>query len=308
MTVNSQQTAIAVFGYKRADHLHRCLVALQNISAASHLPIFIFLDGPKTEAERTLTESVVQIARNFQLSRKCEISVSKVNRGLSTSLISGVTQVLSKFESIIVLEDDILCTPGFIEFCVNGLKVFREKDNVASIHGYCPPLSVPPLKPFFLKGADCWGWATWKDRWADFDQDANSLVRKLDLLGHKTVREFNFDGAYDFYSMLKQQRDGEIDSWAVRWHASNFLDSKLTLYPPVSLVENIGLDGSGTHFKISDHSHQVKPQNRSYDLSGLEITESLVDRMLFVKFYSSLKHSLVRRLSARIKLLFQGLH
>jgi hypothetical protein len=47
--------------------------------------------------------------------------------------------------------------------------------------------------------------------------------------------------------MLEDQIAGRNDSWAVRWHASCFLDDMLTLYPGRSLVHNIGNDASGTH-------------------------------------------------------------
>lgn len=47
--------------------------------------------------------------------------------------------------------------------------------------------------------------------------------------------------------MLDRQMEGAIDSWAIRWcYAQSKLDA-LTVYPVHSLVQNIGLDGSGTH-------------------------------------------------------------
>lgn len=55
------------------------------------------------------------------------------------------------------------------------------------------------------------------------------------------------NGAYPYMRMLEDQVNGRIDSWAVRWHAATFLENKLTLYPGVSLVKNIGHDGSGVH-------------------------------------------------------------
>lgn len=40
--------------------------------------------------------------------------------------------------------------------------------------------------------------------------------------------------------------NGKVDSWAIRWYLSVFLSNGVALYPPQSLVKNIGLD-SGTH-------------------------------------------------------------
>jgi hypothetical protein len=63
------------------------------------------------------------------------------------------------------------------------------------------------------------------------------------------VSEFNLDGAYPYFEMLIRQSKNEIDSWAIRWHASMYLLNKMTLYPHVSLVRNTGQDGSGTHYR-----------------------------------------------------------
>ena len=47
--------------------------------------------------------------------------------------------------------------------------------------------------------------------------------------------------------MASQQYNQSLDSWGIRWHLSVFLKDGLVLYPPTSLVENAGTDGSGTH-------------------------------------------------------------
>ena len=46
--------------------------------------------------------------------------------------------------------------------------------------------------------------------------------------------EFSLEKRAGFYNMLKDTSKGKIDSWAIRWHASMYLQNKLTLYPKVS--------------------------------------------------------------------------
>jgi hypothetical protein len=98
---------------------------------------------------------------------------------------------------------------------------------------------------FFLKGADCWGWATWRRGWELFESDGKKLLRQLK--DANLLRRFDFDGAYSYSKMLKDQIKGKNNSWAVRWYASALLQDKLTLYPGKSFLKNIGLDASGTH-------------------------------------------------------------
>ncbi|RME57499.1 glycosyltransferase family 2 protein, partial [Candidatus Parcubacteria bacterium] len=114
-----------------------------------------------------------------------------------------------------------------------------------SVHGYNFP--IPELsEPFFLKGADCWGWGTWKRGWALFERDGSKLLRELKR--KKLLSRFDFFGGYLFSAMLKDQIKGKNQSWAVRWYASALLQGKLTLYPGKTLVRHIGAD-SGTHCK-----------------------------------------------------------
>ena len=40
------------------------------------------------------------------------------------------------------------------------LELYKNNNKVSSIHGYSYPTKKLP-DYFFLKGADCWGWATW---------------------------------------------------------------------------------------------------------------------------------------------------
>ena len=67
------------------------------------------------------------------------------------------------------------------------------------------------------------------------------------LRQRRLTRSFDFDGAYPYTRMLKNQVLGRNNSWAILWHASCYLAGLLTLYPGRSLVHNIGNDSSGTH-------------------------------------------------------------
>ena len=82
------------------------------------------------------------------------------------------------------------------------------------------------------------------------------MIEDTDLLiaevKRKGIRAFNLEGAIDRYSMLKDQRDKKIDSWAIRWAATVFLNDGVALYPGKSLVRNIGFDGSGVHCGKTD--------------------------------------------------------
>lgn len=98
--------------------------------------------------------------------------------------------------------------------------MYQDDARVASIHGYVYPIKgLPPT--FFLRGADCWGWATWVDRWQHFDYNAIRLLNTLKR--ERLINYFDFQGGYGYSKMLKAHIKGKVDSWDVCWYASLFL-------------------------------------------------------------------------------------
>ena len=245
-----QCAPVALFTYNRPVHTLKTLAALQKNPEAKKTALYIFADGPKTNATnddiariKELRE-VIHAATGF---KEIHIIEQKINIGLANSIINGVRYVLERHPNLIVLEDDILVNKYFLEYMNSGLQLYADEEQVVSINAYNPGGPVSYLYPetFFIKGADCQGWATWRRGWALFEPDGKKLFQ--DLHNSNLVHEFNFGGAYPYISLLHKQIMGQVDSWAIRWYASTFLASKLSLFPATSLVYNIGFGTLATH-------------------------------------------------------------
>lgn len=241
---------IALFAFNRPAHLHRTLEALAANTLAAQSDLTIFCDGPRNDEERSRTEAVRTIARAASGFHSVTVVGREKNYGLATSIITGVTGILEKHDRIIVLEDDLVTSPFFLQYMNKGLDVYAENPKVASIHGWCFPNTVfNPPKTFFLRGTDCLGWATWKRAWNLFEPDAIVLLKALRK--QRLEYDFNCNGTYDYMGMLAAARDGKISSWAVRWRASAFLHGLYTLHPGRSLVRHEGGDGMGTNAGVT---------------------------------------------------------
>jgi hypothetical protein len=241
---------IALFAYNRLWHTRQTVEALQKNELALQSELIVFSDGPRTEADREKVRSVRNYLKTIAGFRIVIIVERDENLGLAQSIITGVTEIVNRYGRIIVLEDDMVTSPYFLRFMNDALEFYRDEERVISIHGYTPPLNVKLPETFFLKGADCWGWATWQRGWELFEPDGKHL---LDVLERASlVHEFNYDGFFDYRKMLQAQTQGKISSWAIRWYASAFVKNRLTLYPGSSLVLNIGNDKSGTHCGSTD--------------------------------------------------------
>jgi glycosyltransferase involved in cell wall biosynthesis len=250
---------IVVFAYNRPDHLTACLESLAANPQARDSTLTIYCDGPKPGEDPTNIQAVREIAFSWEgniPSTFAEIRVveQQVNRGLANSVISGVSETLANHDRVIVVEDDLLVSPDFLSFMNQGLNLYENETDVISIHGFMYAVDADLGQSVFLRGADCWGWATWRRGWELFRPDSTELLAELKL--RRDRKDFDFNGAFPYTTMLQEQAEGKIDSWAVRWYASAFLADKLTLYPGVSLVVNNGQGVGGTNFTSDSQARE----------------------------------------------------
>ncbi len=239
--------AIALFAYNRPEHTRKTLKALQNNWGFDPSLLHVFCDGAKRERDIPLVEETRQTVADVT-GGQSKITLREENWGLSKSIINGVTELTEKFGSVIVVEDDLITSPQFLAYMTKALELYEQDERVMQISGYMFPVQIQSqsdFDAFFLPMTTSWGWATWRRAWRSFDPS----MQGIDQLDNSAKLRFEFDlnGSYPYYKMLCRQRNGEINSFAIRWYLSVFLKRGLTLYPASSLVANIGFDGSGTH-------------------------------------------------------------
>jgi len=273
--VSSDHAPVVLFAYRRPDHLTAALASLSSNPAAKDTSLTIYCDGPKNPADTQLVEQTRAVAKSAQGFRQLTVIERVENLGLAKSVISGVTKALETSENVIVMEDDLVVSTDFLDYMNQGLELYKNNQEVISIHGYMYAIPKTLPQTIFLRGADCWGWATWRRGWEIFEPDSKKLLKELDKSPDRAL--FDFNGAFPYRQMLKDQAAGTIDSWAIRWYASAFLANKLTLYPGQSLVENIGQEGSGTHSE-SATSHEVQASAINLPLDIVEVRESELAR------------------------------
>ena len=277
----SEVAPIALFAFNRPSHLAQTLTALAQCSQAQESDLTIFCDGPRSDQDVEPVERVRAIARRWADSgafSQVTIIEQPTNLGLAQSVIRGVTRILSESDTIIVLEDDMVVSPDFLRYMNNALALYRDESAVVSIHGFTMNVDIQLPQTFFLRGADCWGWATWRRGWDLFESNSQLLLDRLDTSGE--VDDFDFGGVYPYRDMLERQVQGSVDSWAVRWYASAFLENRLTLYPGKSLVRNIGQEGSGTH-SVERASHSVRENRFEFPIDKIDCIESREARRAF---------------------------
>jgi GT2 family glycosyltransferase len=242
---------IALFAYNRPTHMRRAVESLLANELAPTSDLYIFSDGPRNSAQEPAIADVRRYANSVSGFRSVTVVERATNLGLANSIIDGTTRLTKEFDRVIVVEDDLVVSPRFLEYMNRALERYRDDDLAMQVSGYMYPIDVgAEADAFFMPFTTSWGWATWERAWQHFDAEMKGFDA---LVEHRHLRNrFNLGGAYDYFDLLKRQRRGSIDSWAIRWYLSVFMRGGLTLYPARTLVRNIGFDGSGTHCVDAD--------------------------------------------------------
>lgn len=239
-------TPVAIFCHRRPGHLRRTIEALASCDGFADHPVTVFSDGPRTPEEAEGVAAVREVVRDM-LGSRADLRAAETNRGLARSIIGGVSELCDSHGRVIVIEDDLDLAPSFLTHMTRALDRHADDPRVMQVSGHM--FDVPEFagrdRTVFLPLITTWGWATWGRAWKAFDAQAAGWEA---LLHDRALRHrFNVEGAYDYTTMLRRQMEGRRDSWGVRWYWSVFREQGLTVFPPRTLVRNMGQDGSGTH-------------------------------------------------------------
>lgn len=242
-------TPIILFIYNRPDHTKQTLEALSNNTLASQSDLFIFADGPKNTASKEQLESIKQtrkVAASENWCKSVTLIESETNKGLARSIIEGVTEIINKYGKAIILEDDIITGKYFLEYMNEALEKYQGNKEVWHVTGWRDPIKhTKKNKAYFYPTMDCWSWATWADRWQYFKKDP--LYYKS-IFSPQMIESFNVDNTdKGMFSQIEDNITGKINTWAIFWYATIFVNNGLCLGPTKSLCKNIGFDNSGVH-------------------------------------------------------------
>ena len=240
---------IVLFTYNRIEPLKKTVECLQKCDLSLESELFIFSDAAKNASDEEAVKQVRNFISGIRGFKAIYITKSLKNKGLANSIIDGVSNIINQFGKAIVLEDDLLVSSNFLNYMNRALDFYELDQNVFSVSGFIFDIKIPDdyaYDVFFTKRNCSWGWAMWKDRWNEIDweiKDFDTFVNS-----HKQHRAFNRIGS-DLTQSLIRQKNGKINSWAIRCCYHQFKKNTYTVYPTMSKVTNIGFGTDATHTK-----------------------------------------------------------
>jgi hypothetical protein len=253
MTTSTHLAPIVLFVYNRPWHTRQAVEALQRNTLAKESELFIFSDAAKNEAAEAAVKEVREYISGVAGFKQVHITERPQNMGCDPSIVDGISRVISEHKKVIEVDDDIVTVPLFLEYMNRALNAFEHDKKIWGISGYTPPVKVPAGYKDDIYLSVCpssWGLGTWEDRWNAVDWTKAGIeevfhdpqAKKMFCEGGEDMLNtlIKHPNAYDiaiYYTMRKRQQ--------------------YAVMPVVSLLQNIGTDGSGVHFTSKQNKYKV---------------------------------------------------
>ncbi|MGL1559681.1 hypothetical protein ACSTJW_07745 [Vibrio parahaemolyticus] len=294
----SDYAPIILFVYARCDHTKKTIEALKKNTLASKSDLFIFSDQYKNERDVNNVSEVRNYIRHVEGFKTVTVIEREYNLGLAENIRLGVSEIIEKYGRVIVLEDDIVTSNGFLTFMNKSLDIFKQNHKVWHISGWNYPIDATGLKSMFLwRGMNCWGWATWSDRWSHYNKNPQLL---LSSWGRDKIKQFNLDGFFPFWNQVIANEKGKINTWAIFWYATIFENNGLCINPTTTLVKNIGLDGTGENCSSMSSFDKFDKRNECDVIFFEGYTENEIATNRIKEYCSSSRLSLVKKIKNKI--------
>jgi hypothetical protein len=241
------EVAILITAFNRPKNLKSLL---QNLSTSEY-PIFVSIDAARDGDVNNskLVDECLDIA-NELFKTNGKIRIEDVNQGCFLGVSRAISWGFQHSAKLIILEDDIVPSKSFLDFAEFMLSKYEDDPRVGCIGGSnlvpIENVSDPSVDYRFSAYTTSWGWATWADRWADYEEDLSTFP----IFEYLTPKSFwSFSRRIYWSEIFKATSEGLVDTWDYRWLYSNWKRNRLTVLPNSNLVLNIGFGEMATHTK-----------------------------------------------------------
>lgn len=238
---------IGVFCYNRVAKLKACMEALLKNPECVSMDIVFFSDGYKLEADKDAVLEVRRYIDSIKGFRKVIRHYRDRNLSTGPNFQEGLTFLSNNYDEFIIVEDDLIVSPNYLKYLLDGLGFYRRDNTVFCVTAYVFPINYKqyPYDTIVYKRFCSYGWAGWSDRFTTVVWDKLALKELMNTSpGFK--KRLNAEG-YDLVRMLKKQISGVISTWDIQMQTHIAENRLKVIYPVLSKVSNVGFDEESTN-------------------------------------------------------------
>ncbi len=270
---------VAMFVYNRVDNTKKTLEALLANTLASETELYVFSDGGKDSRSwqqvsdvRQYLHSVKERARERRMLCGMTIVEREENFYIERNIVEGIAEMFQRHDKVIVLEDDIVTSPYFLQYMNEALELYADVSGVMHVSGFTNlslPQGVEGHDFYFTPHMSGWGWATWRDKWQTHFRTFTNKEEALSGMTAEDMDTMQHGGAFPCLHSL----DRNPIPWDICWELAIYKAKGLCLTPVHTMVRNVGLSG-GTHFRscslLQWYEYDRQPLDRPLRLEKME--------------------------------------
>ncbi len=246
---------VAMFVYNRVDNTRKTIEHLLDNTLAKDTELYVFSDGGKNEQSWKMVNEVRAYLHDVKAKVESEHSLKSItiverpeNIYLERNITEGIAQVFETHDRIIVLEDDIVTSPYYLQYMNDAFEIYHDVKKVMHVAGFTNLSLDDATKPFyFTPHMSGWGWGTWRDRWQQHFTHYKSREEALEGMTDDDCNAMQYGGVFPCLKSL----DKNPIPWDICWEIAIYKAGGLCLTPAHTMVRNIGLK-NGTHFRSFD--------------------------------------------------------
>ena len=130
------------------------------------------------------------------------------NLGTKKNIVDAVNNTFEKFNKVIVIEDDLIISNSFLLFMNLCLKNYESEKKIWHINGWTYPFMKKSKDDInFLGSMNCWGWATWKNRWNNICLKEDKFIKNF---SKKQIHKFNIFSSMNHFNQLLRNKKKNI--------------------------------------------------------------------------------------------------
>lgn len=269
----------------RMKHLKNCLNSLKNNSVAMHTDIYISVDYPPTEAYFTgyyevldyLQEGIVGFNHVY-------VYIQKENLGVENNINFLYNKVYGDENYYILTEDDNYFSPYFLEYINIMIETYKEDEQVLAVCGYSyafQNMKIAESNYFLDTYFSAWGYGISCKKAKEIKEGVNIDFFTQLYSDEKFMRKLRSASPNQYCYFIKGMleyigdliSDGKVLHTDLAYGIYMFSKGYQMIFPAVTLVRNMGYDGSGVNCGISKYHDDSKINHRNFDFSKQEVME-----------------------------------
>lgn len=252
----------------RYNHFVNCVESLSRCYLALETELVVGVDYPPSEKYVEGFNQICNFIPSIKGFGKVTVFYHKHNLGPVGNLRFLKDYCFSKYDALIITEDDNVFAPCFLDFMNKALCLYSEDERILSVSGYSPigVKNSSGYTAYLSKDNNGWGLGLWKSKEKKLcgllcDDSYFKSVLRSPLKGLKILKTYPM-----LYLMLHiMVRDGE--NWGDAKRATvNIIENKFQVRPICSLVRNEGFDGSGVNCSSQPLAQSELVMNETFDM------------------------------------------